>query len=336
MKFRRDADARAVLSQVEFTACPRCTQSLPAPQPSCCLLCHQPEAAPTAAAEQNISADINVRLSELDDVLERHAQQLEALKRDCNRLSAEKQLVDRDFNEASRRYDSAYLSSTLQLERERATVEQQIINLNRLNQINERRDSLIKEAAQAEAEASKIRLDLQEARAASERDTKNLRRLEELFLDCLLRSRLPGFNSGDKVSISAPSFFPEATKPGAENTLITSFAHLGSGGKKTLFKCCFAVAVHRLAAEAGATLPTLLIIDTAMKNISERENKDQFSGFYSMLYSLAGSELSDTQFIIVDKEFYPPPPDSTVAISHRMMTPDDSANPPLIPYYRGH
>jgi hypothetical protein len=34
-----------------------------------------------------------------------------------------------------------------------------------------------------------------------------------------------------------------------------------------------------------------------MKNISERENPDQFAGFHEMLHELAETELKGTQFI---------------------------------------
>jgi hypothetical protein len=42
----------------------------------------------------------------------------------------------------------------------------------------------------------------------------------------------------------------------------------------SLFKCCFGIAILRLALEKGATLPDLVIIDSPMKNISEREKSD--------------------------------------------------------------
>jgi hypothetical protein len=110
---------------------------------------------------------------------------------------------------------------------------------------------------------------------------------------------------------------------------------IATGGKKTLFKCCFAIAVHRLAVRVGAPLPEILIIDSPMKNISERENRDQFEGLYRMLYELKTGELSATQLVFVDKEFSAPASNSRFTLLERHMRPDDEANPPLIPYYRG-
>lgn len=85
-------------------------------------------------------------------------------------------------------------------------------------------------------------------------------------------------------------------------------------------------------------MPTLLIIDSPMKNISERENREQYEGLHELVYDLAVSELSGTQFVMIDKEFCPPPLrlKDEVDLVQRRMTPDDSSAPPLIRYYRGH
>jgi len=85
----------------------------------------------------------------------------------------------------------------------------------------------------------------------------------------------------------------------------------------------------------GSILPTFLIIDSPMKNISERENRAQFEGFFDMLYDLCNSELNGTQFILIDKECCPPPENFKPRFNTRHMTPDNDDYPPLIRYYRG-
>lgn len=77
------------------------------------------------------------------------------------------------------------------------------------------------------------------------------------------------------------------------------------------------------------------MIDSPMKNISERENREQFKGFYNLVYDLKTSELKNTQFILIDKEYSPAPRESGLRIRGRHMKPGDDENPPLIPYYRG-
>ena len=85
----------------------------------------------------------------------------------------------------------------------------------------------------------------------------------------------------------------------------------------------------------------MLIIDSLMKNISERENREQFEGFYNMIYQLKASELIATQFILIDKEYTPPAQELTLSVFSRHMKPNDPSKPldpetaPLIPYYLG-
>jgi hypothetical protein len=193
-----------------------------------------------------------------------------------------------------------------------------------------------KELDQLIGEEAGLRAELRQARESAERDSASLDSLKSLFLDCLLRAGVPGIRNNDRVEMRTTNFLPEVHGPEALDATVTSFGNMSSGGKKTLFKCCFAVAVHRLAAEVGALLPELLIIDSPMKNISERENRQQFEGFHQLLYDLKATELHATQIIMIDKEYCAPPTGSGVSVGTRHMTPDNEDNPPLISYYRGH
>ena len=72
-----------------------------------------------------------------------------------------------------------------------------------------------------------------------------------------------------------------------------------------------------------------------MKNISERENRDQFEGFYRLLYELKEDEFRATQLVLIDKELSAPKAEHPFTLVERQMRPGDKANPPLIPYYEG-
>lgn len=340
VKFRRTTSARAVLNNVEFTRCPRCGQALELVEAEHCRLCGQPEPEPKEGSSdiEVTSRDVLARIEELRDLIGRHRTQLVALERRQRDLSSQKAQVDAELNETMRAYDSAYLSSALWLERQRATLQQENIELGRLRQLTVAVAHQAKQAEDLQLEEIHIRAQLKDARTAAEQDTKNLRLLEELFLDCLVRARVPGFRNGDQVTIQSPNFLPQVTSPDTGELIHTSFANLGSGGKKTLFKICFAIAVHRLAVQVHAFMPTLLIIDSPMKNISERENREQYEGLHELLYELSVSELSGTQFVMIDKEFCPPSLrwKDEVDLVQRRMTPDDASAPPLIRYYRGH
>ncbi len=336
-KVRRIEGARAVLNGVEFQGCPRCVQALPAREPGKCSVCGQDDTE-TPNADDEVAAteaDIAGRSKELQEVIDAQSAQMTNLRRRQRRLIESKQEVDANLNIAMTQYDSAYLSDALSLERARASLEQEVKYLEKLQALPAKVHAMHSNADNLVGREQGIRRELKEARQAAEQDMTNLKRLTTLFLDCLLRAKLPGFNDADIVSMKPPDFLPEVVGGESGDLVTTSFGTLGSGGKKTLFKCCFAIAVHRLATELDATVPSLLIIDSPMKNISERENRTQFEGFHQMLYELARNELSGTQFVLIDKEFCPPESEDGLAMVSRHMKVDDAEEPPLISYYRG-
>jgi hypothetical protein len=222
-------------------------------------------------------------------------------------------------------------------ERERASLLQEVKNLNALVRLPRMLSKQYERLSELQGREQALRVELKAARDSAESDDTNLEKLKRYFIDCLVRARVPGITARDRVEVSTTTFLPEVYGPRAEDTSVTSFATISSGGKKTLFKCCFALAVHRLAAAAEATspLPEILLIDSPMKNISERENRANFESFYRMVYELKASELAKTQIILIDKEYFPPPRSVGFRMESRHMRPNDEANPPLIPYYRG-
>ncbi|WP_407166582.1 hypothetical protein [Bradyrhizobium sp. ORS 111] len=343
IKFRRSQSARAVLSGVQFHSCPRCAQTLPERSYEQCIVCGQVELddAPDTAEDVLLQRDIKQRSEELRDILRRHDEALIRLRRERDALDVEKRRIERERNEASQRFDSAYLSTMLSKERERSALLQQADSLAAMTRFPQMLEAQRQRVAGIQAQESKLRGQLKEAREAAEKDATNINTLRQLFLDCLVRSEVPGVTSDDVVEIPTNTYLPEIHSPGVADNTVASFATLSSGGKKTLFKCCFAVAMHRLAVKVGAPLPEMLIIDSPMKNISERENREQFEGFYNMIYQLKAAELNATQFILIDKEFTPPPGELKLNVFSRHMKPNDPSKPldpetaPLIPYYLG-
>lgn len=337
LKFRRSTAARSVLSSVAFSSCPRCAQTLPSRATGCCTLCGQSDTDDNANSTEVavVERDIKARTNELRDILLKYGQRLEGLRRERSEIATRKARIERERNEALQEYDSAYLSGMLMKEKERASLIQQTTDLEGMKRLPKMLEVQETDLGRLQAREAKLRGELKQAKEAAVRDNANLKRLSDLFLDCLIRSGVPGITGRDHVVISDRDLYPAVRGPSAEDTTVTSFATLSSGGKKTLFKCCFAIAVHRLATELGAPLPSLLIIDSPMKNISERENREQFEGFYDLVYSLKQGELRDTQFVLIDKEFFGGRQDRGLAVVARHMRPGDSKNPPLIPNYNG-
>ena len=122
--------------------------------------------------------------------------------------------------------------------------------------------------------------------------------------------------------------------PHGDESLSYTLSGAGSGGKKTLFNICYAIALHRLTEELGLPLPPFVIIDSPMKNIGTEVNKDIFIAFYNHLYGLLSSTMSKTQVIIIDTELSAPT--MPLDFTERLMIAGSSEHPPLIPYYSGH
>jgi hypothetical protein len=326
-----------ILSGLDFEDCPKCGRDLPDRPEVECSLCGQEELEGSARVIQKEAAvaDVEERVKELGEIIEKRNEQVALLGRDLRSLRSDKQRIDIEINRALKEYDSAYLSSILGLERESATIVERMRHLDEMLELRHRVVQLDEKAGQLEVNEKKVRKALKEERENAEKDSQNIDRLKTLFLDCLVRSSIPGISTADTVDISAPHYLPEVMPHQGGELATSSFANLGSGGKKTLFKCCFAVAIHRLAGEIGAQLPTLLILDSPMKNISERENWDEFKAFHSMLIELSEFELAETQIFIVDKELFDIPEAFPRSIFTRHMDPDSETDPPLIPYYRG-
>jgi hypothetical protein len=338
VKYKRISSAKNILIGVEFTHCPRCSQLLQPHIAGECPVCGQlePEDPQFEIKEEVIDSDTNGRIAELSEIIERNTGQLKTLKARQQELILDKQKTDQLINEGLKQYDSSYLSSTLDYERQKAEISQTILKLNDYIRLTTKVEELYKKAEALEAEEAGLRRRLKEARAEAEGDVTNLRQLEGLFLDCLLRSKLSGFTPNDHVAIEPPHFLPQVISPDVGEMSITSFENLSSGGKKSIFKACFAIALHRLAVRINAVLPTFMIIDSPMKNISERINREQFEGFHHLLYELAETELLGTQLIVIDKEYFPPEYDLSINFSVRHMTTGDPEHPPLIKHYRGH
>jgi hypothetical protein len=342
-RFRRSQSAREVLGGVCFEDCPQCGRDLPPRAIEECPVCGRVHSKdPTGSLDEaSAEKDMDARVSELNDLIRRHETALRRNDRLLREIQERKSSIDSELNRVARDYDSAYLSAALESEKQRAAIRQQLSDLSRIEILVQRIGELNERVERLIVEERTTRSVLKEAREKAEKDTQNLSRLKSLFLDCLLRSKLSGFYNDDCVEMKSPHFLPEVTSAGGGDLAVTSFSNLGSGGKKTLFKCCFAVAVHRLASEIGALLPSVLIIDSPMKNTSERQNRDQFEGFINMLYDLSQTELADTQFVVVDKELFAPPGQYSRVFSSRQMQPNErgkdprmNPHPPLIRYHQ--
>ena len=163
---------------------------------------------------------------------------------------------------------------------------------------------------------------------------QNFYRLERNFLDAVVAVGIPGISDGDRVVIDRDKLIPTIWPTGNE-TSAYSFFTAGSGGKKVLLTICFAIALHQTAAQAGLPVPSLLMIDTPLKNITPDINPEIVRNFYAYLYRLMSSDLRGRQIIIIDQMLVKPDEGRNFEFESRLMTRDNPNWPPLISYYKG-
>lgn len=189
------------------------------------------------------------------------------------------------------------------------------------------------EAGRHQLNASELRRDITREREKLADQSSLIETLESYFYEALAASGLPALTSEDRIFINRRNWIAYIL-PGGDPGIQIDYQGLSSGGKKTLFKVCYAVALHRLAEEFNLPLPILPMIDSPMKNIGTDVNEDIFLALYKYIYVLTASVLRETQLIIADTDIGTPPPG--IVFKARFMTAGDPEHPPLIPYYSGH
>lgn len=332
-KMARAKAASAVLAGVSFEYCPAC--GLPtnksAQDVQLCPLCKgqaEPEREILAPQSEIVRRDLTSRIEDLTDSIERHSKALSIQEKLVTELKSRKVDLDAQLSTELRTYDSAYLAQSRELERQIATLQERKRGLEKTAKLPQAITNLLSEAGVLKAKEDQlVEQLLAETRKLTDAES-HVHQIEEAYLDILLEVGVPGISEQDRVNINRRTWIPQIQpKDGDPYT----FYDAGSRGKKTLLNACYALAVHKIAAEQNLPLPSFLMIDTPMKNIGEDVNENIFRSFYKCLYDLVSGSLSDTQFIIVDKEFFGPEPGVNVQISDRFMSPDN----PLISYYHG-
>lgn len=338
-KLARSKSAKAVLADLPFEYCPNCGRKVELQQNldrDACPLCrqHLPERDEQPLLDEEIiRIDLDSRMKELDESLERHAKARIVQERELSNLREQKALQDNRLEEELRNYDSRFLARSREIDRTIASYEERTRGLKRILKMPIAVTELEEEVDMLSANEEGVKRRLLKEKESVEAYDKYIRDIEDAFLQALLAVGVPGVGEGDTVRINRKTWIPDILT-GGDRTNSWNFYNAGSAGKKTLLNVCYALAIHKVASAHKLPLPTLLIIDTPMKNIGEDVNRDIFAAFYTYLYELAQGPLSSIQFIIIDKEYFPPE-SKTINIRSQYMTVEDDEHPPLISYYRG-
>lgn len=333
-KLARAESASAVLSGVSFKYCPSCGSDLsdnPPADSDVCRLCGRIPTVPkddTVPQAEIVRIDLNSRIEDLTESIEKHTEGKSRQERLIAKIKEKKATLDTRLTEELASYDSAFLARSRELERRVATLEERKRGLEKTAQMLNAVSNLEKEVSQFRAREDELKQELLVEKSKLTEAEKRIIAIQDAYLEALLKSHVPGVSEDDTVSINRNTWIPWIYPKEGDGY---SFFNAGSGGKKTLLNVCYALAVHRVAAEHRLPLPKFLMIDTPMKNIGEDVNADIFRSFYMYLYDLAQGPLSSTQFIIIDKEYIKPSEGPELQVVEKFMSPDF----PLISYYRG-
>lgn len=341
LKFKaaRTAVAHAILDDVAFDACPACGTDVKASSKlavGCCYLCKTPDdqqRSVDATSIDVIRQDLDARIADLKQSTMRHRRALKPLYERLERQRTERVDLEQRVSSEARRYESEFLARSRQNEKRLAAIQERSILLERIRAMPAEVEKVLATADALATPMEELRRQIQREQESLLTAEENYKAIERNYKEVLLAIHFPAFTDKEEVVVNRRTLIPEilqANDPGNSWT----FYDAGSGGKKTLLKICYALALHKTAAENGLPLPTLLIIDSPMKNITPDVNRDVFENFYRELYDLLGNQLDGWQLVMVDQTYYPPPSNVAPSLDRKMLR-DSAEYPPLISYYRG-
>ena len=327
--------ARPVLTGVRFSHCPQCGSSVTANRfesEQSCDLCGQDaheQVAEEAVESELLRRDVNTRIDELDSLIAGHQRELEGEATRVESLRERKVTLDRELSRELQQYDSAYVSQIRLVDRQIAELEERQRQLRKLAELPRALEQMERESGELEGEIRNVRAAIEDERQRLKTADARIRDIERQFLTTMLDIGFPGIELGDRVEINRRNWQPRIYH-GANDEIGWNFEEAGSGGKQVLFNVCYALAVHRVAAEHDLPLPTFLIVDSPTKNISADVNPALLQNYFNLIYSLAEGVLKGTQFVLIDSDLVQPQAQN-IDFSERLF----SREHPLISYYDG-
>ncbi|MGD0451192.1 MAG: hypothetical protein ABSA79_09095 [Candidatus Bathyarchaeia archaeon] len=337
-KLVRSVSAENILDGVKFEICPSCGAKIEASVDTdvdTCHLCKQMHPQQSEVNETKadiVKLDLDARIFELEESINRQTKEQEKQKHDYSELRAEKNSMDAELAEALKIYDSNFLAASRQIEHQIAASEEKIQNLRKLARMPKAVNSLQDEIIMLDAKEQRLNLEFEREKATFITAEELIKEIESSYLNALISIGLQGVHEDDRVEIDRNTWIPYILEHGSKEH-VWDFFNAGSGGKMTILNVCYALAIHKVAAERKLPLPNFLIIDSPMKNVGKGVNQEVFEAFYKYLYNLALGPLAETQLIILETDYVQPPDELPKMV--RKMTPDDPDFPPLIRYYRG-
>lgn len=332
IRANRFEQAGRVFEGVEYERCPQCGSPV-SERPEAgdaCRLCGSDsihsDSRPSLELEA-VRRELNDRIDQIADAIARRTLALQRTKRQLQRVSAKKAELDQQLQQELARYDSAYIESIRVVDREIATLQERRRSLVQLSEMPRAISELEEQAGALQGRIDRLRTSAEEERQRLRSGDENVQAIAKRFKAIMLEVGFPGVSDNDRVVLDPRNWKPTVVHSGQE----WGFWDTGSGGKKTLFNVCYALAVHEAARERDMPLPNVLIIDSPTKNISDDENPALVRALYSEIYRVAANY--GTQFLLIDSELVGPEEEVT-GFSFRRLAGEPEA-PSLIPYYVG-
>lgn len=333
-KALRAEHAGHILEGIDYQRCPQCGTDVserPRTEGGCHLCGSEKETERRSPMQTEIlRRDMNDRIDQIADSMTRRQREISRMERYLARETKRKAELDRQLQEELARYDSSFIESIREVEREVATWTERVRSLEQLRQMPEAITALEEEAGALEGKIETLRSALDGERARLRAADANIAAIEGAFKRTMLAVGFPGVSEDDEIVIDPRNWAPLVIHGEQE----WGFWDAGSGGKKTLFNVCYALALHAVAIERDLPVPSLLIIDSPTKNISDEENPDLVRALYDEVYRLAGG-LGERgiQLLLIDSDLVDPRVELGGFLERRIA--GDAEAPALISYYSG-
>lgn len=335
VKAERANQAGRILQGVQYQYCPQCGVDLThrVEHGEHCSLCgstHSDNSNTNPLQLEALRRDLNERIDQVTYSVARRERKLRRTRIYLEQLNQHKRSLDKRLQEELSRYDSAFLESIRTVERKIATLVERIRSLEHLKQMPQAINDLEEEAGSLQGRIDNLRTLVIEERQRLVHADENIQAIAYEFKRILLAVSFPGVTKDDDVAIDPRNWKPVVFHDEQEWT----FWDTGSGGKKTLFNVCYALALHTVAINRRLPVPTVLIIDSPTKNISEDVNPELVCSLYAEIYRIARDQNgAGIQFLIIDSELVEPNTDVRGFKARRMA--GEPGSPSLIPYYVG-
>lgn len=335
VKAGRLEQAGRILGGANYCNCPQCGSDLSSrfDDIESCRLCGSPASAINASQTDDAEAfrrELNDRIDQIADSIMRKQQALQQSKRELQVHENLKTQLDQQLQEELKRYDSAFVESIRVVDRKIAMLEERIRSLVQLQEMPRAISELEEQAGASQGIIDRLRSSIEEERSRLKASDDNIRAVADMFKQILVNVGFPGISDHDEVVLDPRNWKPIIVHFNQE----WGFWDTGSGGKKTIFNVCYALAVHEVARDRGMPVPSLLIIDSPTKNISDEENPELVASLYREIYRIASKDSEEKiQFVLIDSDLVEPEYE-LIGFSQKRIAGEQGA-PRLISYYVG-